>query len=596
MYIEDSYLEEIKNRLDLVAVISEYVDLKPAGRSFKGLCPFHEEKTPSFVVTPEKGIFHCFGCGTGGNIFSFLVRIENITFPEAVELLAEKCGVDLPRRKKGSDLRQKKDKERFFELVEATRDYYLRELIQSREASAVRVRKYLLEKRAIKPEIIQEFGIGFSPPGGKGSIEYLLAKGFSGQEIIASGVGNITSRRILNDRFRGRVTFTLQDVNGRIIGFAGRAMDDYGPKYLNVPEGKYFSKGKHLYGLHASKTYIRKDGRAILVEGYMDFLALYQAGIQCVVASMGTALTREQAALLRRFTEEVIICFDSDSAGEAATARGMSLLNEKGLQVRILALPSPYDPDSYLQERGKKGFEKILQDAKPLFDYQLGLLIKKFGSDTLESKVKIVHGIEPFVLSIDDPVERSLRIKQVSQKLCVSESVFYESVGKKGEHSPAVNLLKRGHSLEPGNIKAERLLLQVAVDNAVLREYILREMKSEDWSVDENQRFFQAVCTLSEKKNVFTAADLIDVFSGDEKMGTYVSRVCSSPEAVSCDAEVVRSLVGRVRLAALEKAKQRLQKELSTRKDIEVLRRFKLILQQEKELRQQHKERGEGVL
>ncbi len=596
MYIEDSCLEEIQNRVDLVAVISEYVELKPAGRSFKGLCPFHEEKTPSFVVTPEKGIFHCFGCGTGGNVFSFLMRMENIPFPEAVENLAEKCGVELPRRKKGNEGKQRKEKERFFELSESAREYYVRELFQSAEPAALRARSYLLKKRALKPEILQEFGIGFSSRSGKGVIEYLLSKGFSGSEIIASGVGTITSRRALSDRFRGRVTFALQDVNGRVIGFAGRAMDEYGPKYLNVPESTYFSKGKHLYGLHAAKTHIRKQGRAVLVEGYMDFLTLYQAGIQSTVASMGTALTKEQATLLRRFAGEVILCFDSDSAGEAATARGMLILSEKGLQVRIVPLPSPYDPDSYLQEKGTKSFEALLDNAQSLFDYQLGLFIKKYGYDTLEAKVKIIRGIEPYVRSLDDFVERSLRIKQVSHQLGVSESVFYESFNARGGRSAAVNILKGTQALEPGNIKAERLLLQVAVENPVLRGYILREMETEDWSIDENRRMFQAVCTLAGKVNSFTAADLIDLFSGDEKMGTYVSRVCSSPEAVSCDADVVRGLVGRVRLAALEKEKQSVQRELSVCKDIEVLKRFESILRQEKELRQSHKERGEGVL
>ncbi|HSV31721.1 MAG TPA: DNA primase [Atribacteraceae bacterium] len=597
MYIEDRYLEEIKNRVDLVSLISQYVELKPAGKGFRGLCPFHEENTPSFQVSPEKGIFHCFGCGLGGNLFNFIMKIENRSFPESVRYLAEKYGIDLPVGTKRNS-KEQKEKERFFQFNEAVTKYYQWYLENSPAADARQARTYLMEKRGLSLDIIRMFGIGFSPSRGKESVKALLKEGFSGPELIQGGVGVIGQRRELLDRFRGRITFALHDVNGSPVGFAGRSLNETGPKYLNTADHPYFTKGHHLYGLFAAKHTIRKTGQVILVEGYMDFLALFQADFTNAIASMGTALTREQVSLLRRFSDEVLLCYDSDNAGKSATARGMGILKEKGLQVKILALPKPYDPDSLLRNKGKQAFADALGQAKSLFDYTLELLIDKYGCNTLEGKSKVTRELLPLIRSCENTVEKSLFIRQVAQKIDVPESLFYESLEAKKQPraNPSFTLESR-KSYEPGNIKAERMLIKAAIENDSLRSLILTGLSPEEMVNRDHQRIYQAVSTLASIGSV-SVSDLIDLFSGDLMICSTVTRLCSLDEGSSCkNAEMVRELIARVKRASLKTEIQRLREELSQSQDmfqLEVLRHLEQLVKQENALK--NLKRGEGVL
>lgn len=585
LFIDEQYLEEIKSRIDLVEFISQYVDLKPAGRNFKGLCPFHEEKTPSFMVSREKGIFHCFGCGVGGNLFNFVMRMENLTFPEAVLFLADKCGVEIRSVQTGRGVtRSLEEKERLYRLNEILNRYYMR-CLSSGKGEEENARAYLLAKRGIQPETWEHFGIGFSPSSGKDSMVFLLREGFSGQEIIKAGVGVVTRGGELLDRFRGRITFAFHDVQGRIVGFAGRILEKGEPKYLNISDTPIFSKGQYLYGLFATRDHLQKTRTAILVEGYMDFLALFEHGIRNCVASMGTSLTRDQAGLLKRYVDEVLIAYDADQAGQMATLRGMAILQEKGLTVRIVILPSPHDPDSFLRKEGKEKFWEILQKSPSLFEYQLELFLKNCGYNSLESKAKIIRGMFPFLVSIKDPIERKLKIASLAQKVHVDES-FVQHLLNEEEGVVRREFVPARETREHGILKAEKMLLRVMMENERWRHKIGESLEREHFSESEHQRIFQALLGLGGEGG-FLVSKLVDVFPGEEALHSLVTEIATREDLqeICQDDGAVESLIRRVRLAALERRILSLRRELSRAEDPIKLRELNKLYRERERLR-----------
>lgn len=579
MLIPEEYLEEIKARTDIVELISQYVDLKPSGRNFRALCPFHEEKTPSFTVSPEKGIFHCFGCGAGGNIFTFVMRIERLTFPEAVAFLAERCGLPLP-----SSFRKEKttlgERERLLKLLEAANRYY-RACLKSEEA--LEAREYLLKKRGLREETLATFSLGFCPSPGKGSVAFLLKEGFSGQEILRAGIGVVTKRGELLDRFRGRITFALHDAQGRIIGFAGRILGEGEPKYVNSPESPLFTKGHHLYGLFAGKEAIAKSRFAILVEGYMDCLALFEHGIQNCVASMGTSLTREQAGLLKRYADRVVLCYDADQAGEMATARGVHILYERGFHVDIVTLPSPYDPDSFVRERGREAFLALLENAPSFFEYSLELLLRTHGYTSLESKARVLRGMVPLLAATKDLVERALRVRRVAEAVGVAEDVVLRVLG--GESLAVFEKPRPRIPPEPGWVQAEKMLLRACFDDAVLRGRIFEAVDGSHFAKSEHRRIFQALVHLSSRKE-FTLSDLVDVFRGEEGIQALITEIASREDFQCATREdLVADLIRQVKLSALEREIQSLREELQKSQDPEGWRRYHALVREREKLR-----------
>ncbi|WP_369017251.1 DNA primase [Thermatribacter velox] len=567
MFFPQEFLEEIREKVDIVDLVSQYVDLKPAGKNYRALCPFHEEKTPSFIVSPEKGIFHCFGCGVGGNIFSFIMKIEGVSFPEAVTIIAEKYGVSLPERKSDFLSGEALERKRLLELHRVLQRFYQAQLANPQSQEAQKAKRYLLEERGLKLETIERFGIGFSPPEGRETLNYLMKQGFSGKEFLSSGAGVLSKGGQLLDRFRGRITFALHDDQGRIIGFAGRSLSGETPKYVNAPDSPVFSKSKTLYGLFAAKGSIRKAGKAVVVEGYMDFLALYEAGVGNCVASMGTAFTSQQASLLRRYTQQVTLCFDSDSAGEAATLRGVELLRAQGLEVKIVRIPPPFDPDSLLRQRGKEALFKILSQEMSYFDFYLELLLKQHGYKTVESKVKIIQTLVPY-LRVVDVIERELRIKQLARTLGVEESLVYRAVGKAtdtqgktAERNPVLTTDLR----EPGNIKAEKMIIKKLLEDLSSREKLLKEFEEDDFSYSNNRRLWRAINTLILKKKDFSFADLAAVFINDSDMQRLISEIATREDLEFGleREEVVQDLVRTVKKNALSRRRKSTERELS---------------------------------
>ncbi|MDK2896694.1 MAG: primase [Candidatus Atribacteria bacterium] len=588
MFFGEEVLQEVKSRVDLVEFIGEYVTLKPSGKNFRGLCPFHEEKTPSFMVSPEKEIFHCFGCGVGGNLFTFVMKIENLTFPEAVRFLADKVGMDLPTRSSEGISPKARQREKLFKLNQALGRFYAACLKTSSEESAKLARRYLLEKRKLKASTIEQFALGFSPPSGRETIDFLLGEGFSGQDIRQVGVGILTAGGELIDRFRGRIIFPLHDIQGRIIGFAGRLLAGEGPKYLNVSDSPLFSKGENLYGLFQAKRLIQKEGKVLLVEGYMDFLTLFEEGIGYCVASMGTALTREQARLLRRYTDWVILGYDADSAGQAATLRGIQILLEQGLRVSILPLPAKYDPDSFLREKGKEQFLQLLTQDISFFDFHTELLIKKYGSNSLESKIKIIRELLPFLQSLNDPLEQGLRINHLAKLVKVDEALIYRPLREGGVSNRILKDMtsSAGNVNEPGNVKAEKMLLRTLIEHPHQRERVLREIDENCFLIGEHRRLYRAIVHFWQEGN-FSASRLVNVFAEDQIMSTLIGEILAREDFVACaEPEVVAGLVQSVKKAVYDREIEKQRRLcLSRPEDKEELKKLSELLKQREELK-----------
>src|SRR5499433_1440114 len=371
-----SLAEKVKQQADIVRVIGEYVQLKKAGQNFRGLCPFHSEKTPSFNVHPTRQIYHCFGCGQGGDVFKFVMEMEKCPFPEAMRIVAEKCGIALPRPKDRSPEERRENQQRgvLLEIHREAQSYFVKQLEGTLEGKAARA---YLEDRGLDRDTITRFAIGYAPSGGDLLLRHLKSK-YQEKALVDSGLISRDQSGRLFDRFRRRVTFAISNESSRIVAFGARALGDDQPKYLNSPETPIYSKSNVLYHLYRAKDAVRRQDFAVLVEGYMDAIAVARAGISNVVASCGTSLAEPQIRLLGRFTKRVIVNYDPDAAGQAATERSITLLLEQDFEVRVLALPpiadekggeSKADPDLFLREKGKDDYLKVLKDAPPYVDY-----------------------------------------------------------------------------------------------------------------------------------------------------------------------------------------------------------------------------------
>ena len=424
-YIPEDRIEEIRNRINIVDLVSEYITLKKAGRNYLGSCPFHKEKTPSFTVNAEKQIYHCFGCGEGGNAFSFLMKINNMTFPEAVRHLADKMGIVLPSREFSPEEKSRHDlRESLIRVNQLAAVFYAKTL---RSTAGTRGRGYL-EKRGIRPNIVDTFRLGYAPEGWRGLRDHLQREKVALKHAEQAGLLVARGDGDSYDRFRGRLMFPIEDINGNVIAFGGRIIGEGEPKYLNSPESALYVKGRHLYGLARAKSAIRKDETLIIVEGYFDLLALWNAGISNVVATLGTALTREQVDLIRRYTGSVAVTFDTDAGGKAALERSMSLFLEKGLKARAVVLPDGKDPDEFVSRHGKDAFLEEIRRSRALVDYYIDEVIGT--GRTLDERRDAWKAALPFIAGIADAVERGQFMRRVAERLGVDETLVRLEVGR----------------------------------------------------------------------------------------------------------------------------------------------------------------------
>jgi DNA primase len=427
-----SFAERVKQQADIVRVVGEYVRLKKTGKDFSGLCPFHQEKTPSFTVSPIKQIFYCFGCGKGGDVYNFVMDMEKCEFPEAVKVVAEKCGIAIPRLKERSPEERKENQQRSV-LVEIHREaqtFFVKQLQGTTEGSLAGA---YLEDRGLSKDAIERFGIGYAPSGGEALLRQLKPK-YNDKLLVDSGlVSRDQSGGRLFDRFRRRITFPISNESGKIVAFGARALGDDMPKYLNSPETPIYSKSNVLYHMDRAKEGIRRDDYAILVEGYMDAIAVARAGISNVVASCGTSLAEPQVKLLGRFTKRVIVNYDPDAAGQSATERSLALLLEHDFEVRVLALPpvgnKKADPDLFIRERGKDEYLKLLKDAPPYVDYLIARA-RQMDLTTGEGKLRAVNFLLPYVQKIPNRILRSEWATRIAQQLRLDEPVLRAALSK----------------------------------------------------------------------------------------------------------------------------------------------------------------------
>lgn len=424
-HIPEDKIEEIKSRASIVDLVSEYVTLKKTGRNFVGLCPFHKEKTPSFTVNPEKQIFYCFGCGEGGSIFAFLMKINNISFSEAVRYLAGKYGIVIAtRRMSGSEKENLNIRERLKRINRLAARHFTENLFS--EAGRP-VREYL-KRRGLKDSVIREFNIGYSLNGWTDLRDFFERENIPLELVEKAGLIIPGKNGGFYDRFRGRLIFPIEDIGGDVVAFGGRILGDGEPKYLNSPETPVYIKGKNLYGLSRSRDDIRKNDCVILVEGYFDLLSLRNSGIRNVVATLGTAVTRAHIDMIRRYTRNLVVMFDPDEGGASATGRSLKLFLEGNLHTKVVVLPDGYDPDDYVRTQGEQALNEAIAHSKSMADYYIEEIIG--GGKTFEENLDLTKEAVSFISSIDDVIQRNIFIKRVSEKLNIDQQLLKQETNR----------------------------------------------------------------------------------------------------------------------------------------------------------------------
>ena len=421
----DELLEEIRNSNDIVDIISQYVVLKRSGRNFFGLCPFHKEKSPSFSVSPDKQIFHCFGCGAGGNVFHFMSKIENIGFVDSVKILADRANIVLPTLDNAGDAKKEKLKAKVYEINQIAAEFYHENLYKPTS----KIAQDYVKKRKLDNKTLKTFTIGYA---GKFDELYreLVKKGYTEEEMLASSLILKNDNGQFIDRFRKRFMIPIKDVRDRVIAFGGRVLDDSKPKYINSPENIVYSKGRNLFGLNVAKRNL--TDKIVIVEGYMDAISLYQRGINNVVASLGTALTEHQGRLLGKYAKQIIIGYDADGAGQAATMRGLEILQKLGYDVRVLQLDDPTvkDPDEYVIKNGTGRFERCVDNAISLVEFKVKMLKRTLNINTASDKIKFLNEVSKILSKVDNHIEKEVYIERISKEYGVSKEAIYAQTNK----------------------------------------------------------------------------------------------------------------------------------------------------------------------
>lgn len=458
MRFDNGKIEEIKSRADIVELAAEYLTLKKAGRNYLGLCPFHQEKTPSFTVNREKQIFYCFGCGEGGNVITFLMKITGKTFPEAIKDLADKTGVILPSPLTTKEGRQSNSlRESITDLNLRAAQQYARNL----NSPAGKTAQDYLKARGITQETVKQFRLGFAPDTWRSLTDYLEENGLSLKMAEQAGLVIAGKEGSFYDRFRGRLIFPIENVSGEIVAFGGRILDKGEPKYLNSPESPVYIKGKNLYGLNKTREEIRKKGFALIVEGYFDLISLWNAGIGNVVASLGTALTREHLELLRRYTVEVVALFDPDEAGKKALDRSLELFLAMNMRARALILPGGLDPDDYVKKFGREKLAELIDNAQPLSDYYIENVLG--SGKTFEDKREMVKTALVFINKIEDTIEKNLFIKRIAEKTGIDQGMLKNESHKSDTSIKPKAANPKKHpvsSIDPVEINLIRIMLE----------------------------------------------------------------------------------------------------------------------------------------
>ena len=503
----DEIIDEVRQTNDIVDIISQYVHLKRSGRNFFGLCPFHNEKSPSFSVSPDKQIFHCFGCGVGGNVFTFLQKIEGISFVEAVQTLAERSNIQLPTLQNSADSYKEELKSKVYKVNEFTAQFYHENLYKPE----AKIAQEYIKKRKLTNNTLKSFRIGFS---GKFDELYreLKKQGFEDTEILESGLVNKNDNGKYIDRYRNRLMFPICDARGRVIAFGGRVLDDSKPKYINSPENVVYSKGRNLFGLNVAKKGDTK--KLLIVEGYMDVISLHQRGITNVVAPLGTALTQQQGWLLRKNAEQIILSFDSDEAGLTAKIRALDILQNMGCDIRILQMEGAKDPDEYIIKYGNVRFKALIEKAISVVEFKVKVLKKDIDLENVNDKIKFLNEIAKLMSKIDNTIEREVYIEKIAKEYDISKEAIYAEVNKltyKNEKSQT-SLEKnkpviKHQKIEKNEIneeirRRENTIISILLTGEIsIYQIIKQNIKIEDFKDDTNKKIAQVIYEEFDKGN-----------------------------------------------------------------------------------------------
>ena len=518
MYYPEQLVEEIRARNDIVDVLSGYMKLQKKGGNYWACCPFHNEKTASFSVSQNKQMYHCFGCGVSGNVYTFIMKYENYSFPEAVKVLADRVGVELPRMEYSKEQKERENKRaRLLEVNREAAKFFYYQLRQPHGAIGYQY----LQKRELTDETMHRFGLGYAGKNGAELVQYLRQKGFEDELIKEAGLANYSEKRGLLSQFWNRVMFPIQDINNRVIGFGGRVMGDGEPKYLNSPETPVFDKRRNLYGLNFART--ARSGNVILCEGYMDVIAMHQAGFTQAVASLGTAFTAEQANLLRRYTDNVLLAYDSDGAGVKAALRGIGILRDAGLTGKVINMKPYKDPDEFMKALGKEAFQERINQAENSFFFEVRILAGQYDMNDPESKTKFHREIAKKLCDFKEELERDNYLQAIAEKYYIGVENLRKMVAgyaaqtglAKPIERPKSGVQQKNHPEENAK-KSQKLLITWITDEPSIYQKIKKYISPGDLTEELYRKVAEKLFAGLEEGN-FQPAGIISTFEDEEE-------------------------------------------------------------------------------
>ena len=541
----DELKEEIRSANDIVDVISQYVTLKRSGRNFFGLCPFHKEKSPSFSVSADRQYFHCFGCHKGGDVFTFVSEIERISFKEALEILAERARIELPVSENAEFNKTQYMKDRMYKVNAETTIFYHERLYKP----LAKIAQDYVKQRKLDNNTLKAFKIGYSGEYNE-LYKHLKSKGFKDEEILATGLVNKNDRGEFIDRFRKRLMFPIMDVSGRVIAFGGRKLEnnDKMAKYINSNENLIYSKKKHLFALNLAKQSDSK--KIILVEGYMDAISLYQRGFNNVVASLGTALTEEQGRLLRKYSEQVILSYDSDGAGQEAIMRGLSILENQGCDARVLQMEGAKDPDEYVIKYGSGRFNLLIENAISLVEFRIKMIKNKYNLDNANDKIRFLKEITQILSGVENKIEREIFIDKISTQYNISKEAIYAEVNKSSSKATAnenslvkpISKVKKEEGINPAVIKRENMIIYLLINHfREAYEPIVTNISLDDFKSEMNRTLFEKILesTAEESEKILQTIANIE----DEEVQSHVSQILVTDYEISSVDKCIEDVV-----------------------------------------------------
>lgn len=587
MYYSDELIEEVRSKNDVVDVISSYIKLQKKGSSYFGLCPFHNEKTPSFSVTPQKQMYYCFGCGAGGNVFTFVMEYENYTFTEALKFLADRVGVELPEIEYSKEAKEMSDmKGQLLEASKLAAGYFYAQLKQEQGQLAY---KYLTD-RGLSEETITQFGLGYANKYSDDLYRYLKTKGLSDEIIIKAGLASADEKRGVHDKFWNRVIFPIMDINNKVIGFGGRVMGDGMPKYLNSPETMIFDKSRNLYGFHRART--SRKPYLLICEGYMDVIALHQAGFTNAVASLGTALTMGHARLIsQRGYNEVFLTYDSDSAGTKAAIRALPILKEFGISAKVIQMDPYKDPDEFIKNLGAEAFEARINEARNGFMFSLEVLERNFDMNSPEGKTGFMQEAAGKLTEFDEEIERNNYIEAVAKAYRVSYEDLRKLVNRvaiqRGQAKPASRPKEtKRMEKEDGNLKSQKILLTWLAEDRDIFEQVKQYISPSDFTKDIYRIVAEMIYKQYEEGEVIPA-QIMNRFTDEEEHREVASVFHTKINQITTSAEREKALketLLRVKRYSIDVATKQLlptdmvelQKLMSAKRELQDLEKLHL--------------------